>query len=166
MLELTASKRTFTECICAYSSKDPNGRKDIRVCLPRGRQKGGSCSLQKQAGGKHTLTTINGTSQSISTGRNDRPPRMARKGNNPFMAGSVPRLPTTAICTNAILGFPGSVDVDQGSPIESICGPRGEFLKTAHRSERPPRMARKSNHAFMGGPYRVCQRQEAAQMQS
>ena len=51
MVELTASKATFTECTCAFSSKDPNGCKDIRVCLPSPRrQKGGSCSSKNRLG--------------------------------------------------------------------------------------------------------------------
>ena len=116
--------------------------KDIRVCPPSPRrQKGRSCSLKsKLKAMTKSLTRINGTSQSMLTGRNDRHPRMARNGNHPFMGGSIPSLPTTrtaAICTNAILGFPVSVGVDQGSPTKSICGPRGGISKTARNDQRP-----------------------------
>ena len=54
-------------------------------CLPSPRrQKGRSCSFKSRLGASaKSLTTINGTSQSMSTGRNDRPP--TRKGNHPFM---------------------------------------------------------------------------------
>ena len=71
MVELTASKRTFIECTCACSSKGPNGCKDIRVCPPSPRQ-GRSCSFKGRLGASaKSLTTINGTPQSMSTGRND-----------------------------------------------------------------------------------------------
>ena len=86
MVELTASKRTFIECTCACSSKDPHGCKDIRVCPPSPRQTGRSCSFKSRLGAStKSLTTINGTSQSMSTSRNDRPP--TRKGNHPVMGG-------------------------------------------------------------------------------
>ena len=77
------SKRTFIECTCACSSKDPNGCKDVRVCPPSPRQTGGLALSKAGWASAKSLTTINGTSQSMSTSRNDRPP--TRKGNHPFM---------------------------------------------------------------------------------
>ena len=91
--------------------------------------------FQKQAGGKRKIThndqlSINVDRQEWPTSNKERQPSVH--------GGSIPSLPTTrtaAICTNVTLGFPGSVDVDQGSPIESICGPRGEFLKSARNDQ-------------------------------
>ena len=138
MVELTASKRTFIECTCACSSKGPNGCKDIRVCPPSPRQTGRSCSFKSRLGASaKSLTTINGTSQSMSTGRNDRPP--TRNGNHPFMGGSIPSLPrtrTAAICKNAILGFAGSLDAIRAAPPKPCAGRAGNF-RTARNDQSP-----------------------------
>ena len=126
------SKRTFIECTCACSSKGPNGCKDIRVCPPSPRQTGRSCSFKSRLGASTTsLTTINGTSQSMSTSRNDRPP--TRKGNHPVMGVHTEPANDTnrRNLQKCYLGISWFSGCDQGSPIESICGPRGEFLKTA-----------------------------------
>ena len=124
---------TFIECTCACSSKGPNDCKDIRVCPPSPPQ---TCSFKSRLGASaKSLTTINGTSQSMSTSRNDRPP--TRKGNH--HGGSIPSLPTTrtaAICKNAILGFPGSLDAIRAAPPKPCAGRAGNF-RTARNDQSP-----------------------------
>ena len=65
MVELTASKRTFTQCTCAFSSQDPNGCRDIKTS-------------------EFAFPPPDVTHNDQRHG-NDRPPPMARKGNHPFM---------------------------------------------------------------------------------
>ena len=101
-------------------------------------------------GNRKPHTTTNCTSSKLSTGSSERPPRMARKGNHRFMGlhtdsfhvcqqcSQLKSMKTriAAICKNAILGFPGSLDAIRAAPPKPCAGRAGNF-KTARNDQSP-----------------------------
>ena len=99
--------------------------------------------FQKQAGGKRKITHNDQRHVSINVDRQEWP--TSNKERQPSVhGGSIPSLPTTrtaAICKNAILGFPGSLDAIRAAPLKAFAGRGGNF-KTTHND--PPHVSEKS----------------------